>query len=46
MSAGVMAANVIWNMMKMYSGMTASEKVAAVLSGVTPERNSFAKPPK
>ncbi|MNU03230.1 hypothetical protein D3C72_2471800 [compost metagenome] len=44
--AGVMAAKVIWNSMKMYSGMTASEKVAAVESIDTPDRKSFAVPPK
>ncbi|MND58186.1 hypothetical protein D3C80_493330 [compost metagenome] len=44
---GVRAANVIWNSMKMNSGMTTpSEKVEAVDSIVTPERNILAVPPQ
>jgi len=46
-SAGVIAANVIWKAMKRYSGRTTpSVKVAAVVSVVTPARNSLPKPPQ
>ena len=46
MSAGVIAAKVIWKQMKTYSGIsTPSEKVAAIEFGVTPARNSREKPP-
>ena len=43
-SAAVIAANVIWNEMNTYSLMTSSVKVAAVLSGVTPDRKYLPQP--
>ncbi len=39
-SAAVIAAKVIWKQTNTYSLMTSSEKVAAVLSGVTVERKA------
>ncbi len=44
---GVIAAKVIWNRKKRYSGMTTPlVKVADVLAGVTPARNSLPRPPQ
>lgn len=46
-SAGVSAAKVIWKQMNRYSGITKpSEKVAAMLSVVTPARKSLPMPPQ
>ena len=46
MRAGVMAAKVIWKAMNRYSGITMpGVKVAAMLSTVTPDRNSLPVPP-
>ena len=39
--AAVMAAKVIWKLMKTYSLMTSSLKVAAVLSAVVPVRKAL-----
>ncbi len=44
-SAMVIAAKVIWNATKTYSGIsTPAVKVAAWLAGVTPDRNALPKP--
>ena len=46
-SAGVMAAKVIWKQMYTYSGITTpSVNVSAFVSGVMPARKALEKPPK
>ena len=45
-SATVIAAKVIWKLMKTYSGIsTPAVKVAAWLAGVTPARNALSRLP-